>query len=1746
MPRYTVKNSQTNQTVTFDWNDSKPPTDSDMEEVFAEVAKVHAPLVPLSSLKTEPVVAATTATLPYSLKPTEDPLLNRLVSGVIKPVTKNIERGAAGLERVLEATGVLEQGAPRAKDVTEQPSLPVAPFSGVKSETAREIGLGAADVVSGVLGATMGAIPMVAKVNTVVSAISPYVQEIGQSIGGEAGQVVADKLLQYGAALKFGTPVLAGSILSDITGVLSEVGLDYTTLSKEAKDKITELSKTVSFFVGAGAASIGLNKFAERGVNAIPEIARQPSGVDVSKDVAELERFQSGKPPEKVGQEIPILKGADVGVPKSLIADEFGNPIPAPEVRQARAPFQLEMDEKVVRERVKGEESEKEVPEGSRVGFAQEAENFPFEGAQAKQEGELPLIQKPEGVVGTGAREKLQIKEELNRAIDEEMKTGQPVGTSASTGESVVNTPTDRLLRAMSYPNDLINSYTPKEKNDIISMSISKSPADFARDAVKIGEQPDGKGGIIDLYNIENPAYGEKINGATIAVKPNENLADRVMQTISKFQGTGGTPILSLGGGLVMRGLLPEPATDEEKANEPLWKKLLRTGADVATATGLLGALGLSVAKRKMAAEVLKKVAKTVEKDVVAGIKDKSVAIDEIPTVVKSLFGQNLETSGLLKKLGKADVEKLMGDFVKGVENKFVQNEVPLVHYSKVSSDKGITLSKTDPNFMGKGAAGEEQSRAVGRPKVTYFYPEGTKEEVLIRQWEKYHGVGNGIYPANADILDLQSKANGDPNKFERLVKSAGYDGVRFDRDDGRSQVFMFNPVDVFPDKILTAAYKLDDGSIIRLGNVHTIPKGLDVNRIVDAGFAQGDKFLTSEQAAKIQNKPDKPFPTAALTFGLGTAAQVAINNSDLDEETKKRYSALALGFTLAGAAVLSSRALSFIGDIKSSALKKVMTGKIEPSALEGEVAKQISDAKLSDEWKSLTPEEQKQISESIKSKEQTDATKEITSNKEFADNIRLGRFEEPAKKPVEDLVGAEQQSTIDQQKRGVRSREVTNEAAAKEGSVVEKAKAGKIEAGTAFNAEELTALDSELNRLGKLGADGAINEYGSVELSNFLKTVHGAHAEAGRSLQALSGVVDPSVAETIMKVSERSNDPAFKKIVEETIQRLKKRESIPPGLWDKIAEFGRNVKLASLSAVVRSTVGNSVMSLLKFPELYTAGKVDAALSAITGRPRERYSQEAAADLIGSVSGIKDGFRGAWNIITEKNSELQQNIFLKQETGHSGRAIGGTAGYWITMPQKVQGAVDAAFRMPAAKGAIARFATRKALQEGLTNEAFFERVDQLIKEPTPDIIANAATDSRYRTFQQDLGSVGKAVNRLRMAHPSIQILLPFYSTPTNLFKSLVEHSPLAPLAPSFQQAMFEAFGVRGKAMARGYERITEKPYEMQQGEFADKMSRALVGVTFTAGLGVVLTSVMNGNISGRGDPNRQKKDALMRTGWQPYSVRIGDTWISYRGYEPMSGMLSLLADVQQGAKEEGIYSATKNSMINVARNFMQNPFLTGINDMFDAFSSDEGGRFDKFISGMAVGMIAPTIAAQTKNILDPTVKKANGIWENIESRIPVLSENVLPKRNVFGEKIEMEKPALRMLAVNVTTQKNDPLETELQRLGLPLSNPSGTYEGMKLTPVQLDKLTEVAGKSFRKVLDKMIVSSSWSQLTDGMKISAIKSTQDLIREAQKNTILMDVKLQGLIQKADKNLTGGVISLEEKERTLRALRKAVGQ
>jgi len=72
------------------------------------------------------------------------------------------------------------------------------------------------------------------------------------------------------------------------------------------------------------------------------------------------------------------------------------------------------------------------------------------------------------------------------------------------------------------------------------------------------------------------------------------------------------------------------------------------------------------------------------------------------------------------------------------------------------------------------------------------------------------------------------------------------------------------------------------------------------------------------------------------------------------------------------------------------------------------------------------------------------------------------------------------------------------------------------------------------------------------------------------------------------------------------------------------------------------------------------------------------------------------------------------------------------------------------------------------------------------------------------------------------------------------------------------------------------------------------VSKALIGT----GMGTaVYQAALDGRITGSAPTDPKKTRLLLADGWKPYSIRIGDTYYSYKRLDPFSTTLGVAADL---------------------------------------------------------------------------------------------------------------------------------------------------------------------------------------------------------------------------------------------------------
>src|SRR5690606_15297202 len=121
------------------------------------------------------------------------------------------------------------------------------------------------------------------------------------------------------------------------------------------------------------------------------------------------------------------------------------------------------------------------------------------------------------------------------------------------------------------------------------------------------------------------------------------------------------------------------------------------------------------------------------------------------------------------------------------------------------------------------------------------------------------------------------------------------------------------------------------------------------------------------------------------------------------------------------------------------------------------------------------------------------------------------------------------------------------------------------------------------------------------------------------------------------------------------------------------------------------------------------------------------------------------------------------------------------------------------------------------------------------------------------------------------------------------------------------------------------------------------------------------------------------------TGWQPYSVRIGDMWYSYARLEPFATVLGVSADMYEiGSQMTDAELSDMAALVtaSVSKNLINKTWLSGPADLIQAVSDPDryGERYiERFLS-----TAIPTGVAQIARSQDPILRDAQDALDAIK------------------------------------------------------------------------------------------------------------------------------------------------------------------
>ena len=352
-------------------------------------------------------------------------------------------------------------------------------------------------------------------------------------------------------------------------------------------------------------------------------------------------------------------------------------------------------------------------------------------------------------------------------------------------------------------------------------------------------------------------------------------------------------------------------------------------------------------------------------------------------------------------------------------------------------------------------------------------------------------------------------------------------------------------------------------------------------------------------------------------------------------------------------------------------------------------------------------------------------------------------------------------------------------------------------------------------------------------------------------------------------------------------------------------------------------------------------------------------------------------------------------------------------------------------------------------------------------------VAERAMDAAQRaTFTQALkkGSPTQHLAEAMKDNPALRVVVPFLKVPRNILAEGVSHT--API--NYLQFLSSDFR---KALAAG---------GIEQQRAVAKMA---VGSLFTAS---AVAAAYCGNITGAAPRNAKIRDTLLSQGWRPYSVKVGNTWISYDGIEPISTVMGIIADYTQAYKDSSgdidfhrkgdmsEFERLAGSVLSaVSQNITNKSYLMGFAEFLDVLTSDSPEKVKGFLSSLG-GVAIPNAFQSIRKLIDPSVRECRGYIDGLMNKLPIFNESLPLKYDwLTGEPVHYmgERASGISPFVFSTTEGSDEQKAMGKVVGL-IPSPQRRINNNPLTGQQysdfcrLHGTVKISGKTLKQSLAK--------------------------------------------------------------------------
>ena len=409
----------------------------------------------------------------------------------------------------------------------------------------------------------------------------------------------------------------------------------------------------------------------------------------------------------------------------------------------------------------------------------------------------------------------------------------------------------------------------------------------------------------------------------------------------------------------------------------------------------------------------------------------------------------------------------------------------------------------------------------------------------------------------------------------------------------------------------------------------------------------------------------------------------------------------------------------------------------------------------------------------------------------------------------------------------------------------------------------------------------------------------------------------------------------------------------------------------------------------------------------------------------------------------------------------------------------------------------------------------FDPADGNLKQRFLEISEEGVEAAELRTFTNplDYDGIGNKIQNMVTAHPMLRFITPFIRTPLNIASYAGDRMLGAPLG-QFRRLANKTFRGDLQRLEGSRNKYIQDMLSGDPNKVAEARGRLVTGF---GALAVLHHFVENGTITGRAPSDPEQRQILEASGWQPYSIKIGDGYVSYQRLDPFATLLGTVADFYQYGKfahpseqEEG-ESIVAAILVSLGNNFTNKSYLTGFHNFVQALQDPE--RFmPTFMQRYSASLVPSALGQTTGALTDDYMRDVNGHVDGLMNKIPFYSDSVSPLRNVLGEPVRRRRSAGHdsigsvmslLLPVAYREVSDDQITRELGLLGHGFTPPRpvvGDYDLREFKGSggqsaydrwqELQGKVTIGGKSLRRSLGKLINSRRYQKMSPESDVGA--------------------------------------------------------